>query len=318
MKEKSKRKIILKLIGKFAAIILALIGAFAGGSVFYSIHTNNKIISVIGDNNDVTINNVSDFIEEYQNLKKVNKVIRSQNDEYYEELEKLHNEAESSAGKYNEETDRLNSQIEQLNGVIEDLNKEINEFPDIQFKDLALSIDGDNIPLNTAQSSVVINNKTFYSYDFIENILDPDANVLVQDGVMYIGKIIADKASLLDQWIVDNRYVDINQNVVDSYGNTHIDSLCLTNYSSRIIYNLGEKYSMIRFNMAIQENAVMNINGILTIKADNEVVYTSPQLTKTTKPLEAVDIPINNCSLLTIEYNANYNNCILSDIIVYN
>ena len=64
----------------------------------------------------------------------------------------------------------------------------------------------------------------------------------------------------------------------------------------------------------------MGMEGIFTIKADDVVIYTSPTLIKTTNPYE-IDIPINNCSLLTFEYDTKGQyefDCVISDAVVYN
>ena len=64
----------------------------------------------------------------------------------------------------------------------------------------------------------------------------------------------------------------------------------------------------------------MEILTIITIKADDDVVYTSPSLNKKTEAYTEIDVPINNCKLITIEYSTDSwsNDCILSDVIVYN
>lgn len=49
-------------------------------------------------------------------------------------------------------------------------------------------------------------------------------------------------------------------------------------------------------------------------------MYQSPPMTKLTSPFSEVGIPIDNCSLLTIEFNYEYSRgkCIMSDLVIYN
>lgn len=79
------------------------------------------------------------------------------------------------------------------------------------------------------------------------------------------------------------------------------------------------EYSFLKFTISIEEYADTGKTGNIIVKADNEIVYTFEGLNKQTEPFEISDIPINNCSLLTIEYNSeSTNQCMISDAIVYN
>lgn len=306
------KKVKITLISSGAAIITAALGVF-GGMQISKVITYGQINEVIGDNNTVNFNNIGDFIEDYQKIKSQNEYLIAQNGQYFEELETLRSNSDESAEKSSDEITRLNDEIVRL-------NDEINAFPNIQFKSVGLSIDGNSMPINTTDSSVIIDNKIYYAEDFIYNIIGSGIKVSVQDDVMYIGKIIKDQALLSEQTIVDRDGVYIDQNIKDSYGNTHANSLYFNNKKSSIIYNLNEDYSFIKFSLSIYENATIDKTGILTIKADGEIVYTSPALTKTTKQIDVADVPINNCTLLIIEYSTESlnNECIVSDIIVYN
>lgn len=212
----------------------------------------------------------------------------------------------------------LTAEIESLNSQINELTNGLSDVPDVQFRNIELSIDGNSIPINSTNSSVIINNRTYYADDFINNILTSNTNVTIQDNTMYIGKIIKEKASLLDQWVIENHGVNVNKNKTDSYGKTHTNTLFFDN-GNYIIYSLNEEYSLLKLNIAISEDASLDQSSVLIIKADGNVVYTSQELTKTTQAFDVFDIPINNCSLLTIEYSGDWSNrCILSDIVVYN
>lgn len=267
---------------------------------------NSQIANVSGDNNTVTINSVDDLINEYKELTAENKALVSQNTKYYDELE--------------EANKKLEEYEQQSASKVQELEQQLSDKPEVQFRNIGLSIEGEDIPINATDSSVVINNRTYYSDEFIKSLISSDTNLSVRNDMMYVGKIIKEKSYLSDAWVMDAKHVSSLNNIMDSYGNVHTDVLCFDSMECSIIYSLNGDYSLLKFNTAIQDGASMDQTGVLTIKADDVVVYTSPVLTKTTKPFSETDIPIGNCSLLTIEYNASssYNRCILDEIIIYN
>lgn len=267
---------------------------------------NSQIANVNGDNNTVTINSVDDLINEYSELTSENKSLVSQNTKYYDELE----EAKSKIEEYEN----------QSNSKVQELEEQLNDKPDIQFKNISLSINGENIPINPMNSSAIINNRTYYSDEFVKSLIDSDYNISVQDDVMYIGKIIKEKSYLMDEWVFNSKSTTFDESITDSYGNVHTKALRFYDTNCSIIYNLNSEYSLLKCNISIRDISNMDKTGVITIKADDTVVYTSPVLTKTTEPFDVEDIPIYNCSLLTIEYSANsvHNQCILDDIVVYN
>lgn len=267
---------------------------------------NSQIANVNGDNNTVTINSVDDLINEYKELTAENKLLVSQNTEYSNELE----ETKSRLAEYENQAD----------SKVQELEQQLNDKPDVQFRNIGLSIEGEDIPINAVDSSVIIHNRTYYSEEFIKSLIGSDTNLSVQDDRMYVGKIIKEKSYLSDEWVLDSRHTVSLNSVTDSYGNVHTNALIFDGGQCSIIYNLNGEYSLLKCNIAIRDNADMERTGVLTIKADDTVVYTSPVLTKTTAPFSETDIPISNCSLLTIEYNASssYNDCILDEIVIYN
>ncbi len=55
----------------------------------------------------------------------------------------------------------------------------MNDIPSIQFKSIGLSINGDRIPINTIDSSAIINNRTYYSEEFVNNIVTNNNNISI-------------------------------------------------------------------------------------------------------------------------------------------
>lgn len=310
-----KNTIKVALIGATSTIIAAIIGVGAGQAFEQQTIQNQmnevlgNVVNVNGDNNNISINDVAKLADDYLSLQQENKSLSLQNMKYFEDLTKA--------------TTELNELKSLGNQELKDLQAQLDSMPDIQFKNISLSIDGTSIPINNTNSSVVVNNRTYYSDEFITYLINSNSNMTIQDNTMFIGQIIKEQSALTDNWLVNSTSTDLETNIVDSYGNTHTQALefWYTYDVCSVIYNLGNQYSLLKCTIAISENAHIKGSGILTIKADDVVVYTSPTLTKTTAPYEIIDIPINNCSLLTIEYDMydSYDiDCLISDAIVYN
>lgn len=288
MKEKNKTKIIVALISFIALTLSALIGALWGKSnVSIVVQTDGK--NVVLRNNDV------------QTLATENDMLKDKISDY-----------ESQIATLVSQKDELESKLGNANG-------ELSEVPVVEFKDIGLSINGEEFPINKKKSFVSINGNQYYSKDFINALIGEDQSVTTKDGIFYIGKIVAEKAKLTDQIIVDiSAGMKKSNNVTDSYGNNYSDAL-LAKYESAAIFNLGGKYSMLKAKIAIQEKVPRDTNGYVEIFADDVSVYKSPALDIMT-PAFAIDIPINNATLLKISYNCkDYDpDCIIADAVLYN
>lgn len=221
-----------------------------------------------------------------------------------------------------DEYKQLEKENADLRNQLEELESNNADIPTIEYKDLELSIEGEDIPINKSKSMIIVDGKEYVSKEIVDALIPENQNVTINDGTMYVGKVISDKANLFDQYIMDQRNFYMIDTITDSYNNNYSNVLyARTSYTGEkyIIYTLNRKYSSLKFTISIRDDAKVNDTGILTIKADDTVVYTSKTLDKKTEPFTEMDIPINNCNLLTIEYSPDYFiDCIISDAIVYN
>lgn len=250
---------------------------------------NEAFVAVPGDNNVVMINGVGIIADKHEDKEQEN-----------EQIEDLNTQGSENA---------------------DGLNRQADNMPAITYRNLGLSLDGEDIGVNSTNAMVIINDREYISKEIVEKLVGEDRNVLYRDEKMYIGHIVADKANLLEQWNVNMSACERLNNVYDSFGNKHSDVLQFANSSSQAVYNLNREYTMLKFSVAVDENVGMDYAGVLTIKADDRVVYTSADIKKTTEPYTISDIAIDNCSLLTIEHNTSgvwgYN-CLIYDASVYN
>ena len=305
------KKIAVALIGAVATITGSVIGAYVGKNMEQRSIQNEmnevigNVINIDGNDNEVTINDLKDLIEDYENLKKQNTSLVSQNAKYFDELEDVNN--------------KMKDLDDQSSSKVEELENQLNDMPIVQFKSLGLSINGEDIPINADNSSVIVNNRTYYAEEFINNIVSSDMNISVQNNTMYIGKIIYEKTMLFDEWLFDHRYDNFENIAIDSYGKNHTNVVTFTN-QGYVTFNLNNNYSLFKCNIAIQERyGDGSSTGNVIIKADDQEVYRSPDISKMTKAYDIIDIPIYNCSLLTIQYVATGSTrCIVSEAIAYN
>lgn len=183
----------------------------------------------------------------------------------------------------------------------QELKKQLGSNPSFEFKTLGLYIDGESIPINSNNSVVVVNGVNYYSEDIIKNLISNN-NVEIKAEGIYIGRIVKEQTNLVEEWIVDRNGCRVFDRKTDSYGNTYTE--CLVLPYGEIIFNLNREFSFLKCDFSMSSNVASNTKGNITIKADDEVVYTN-ELDKFTEPILEQVIPIKNCSLLKIYYDSN-------------
>lgn len=294
MKVEIKAALITGILG----IIGTIAGTFAGnyfGEKNAVQHLYSQITTVNGDNNTVTINSVDDFLAQYNKVLNENETLKTQNSQYFEDYTEQKN---------------INSNLE----------SQLGECPVVLYNNLGLCIDGEDIPINKQNSTITIDGREYYSKELAEKFLDLNQNITIKDNTIFVGKVIADKANLVDQRVMDIRGDFVNgEKAIDSYGNLHINSITCGYYDGTIIYSLKRQYNYLRCSFSINEDGSTDGYTSIRIEADGEQVY-SESITKLQDPIINIEIPINKCSLLKISCeNENAScSCIISDAIVYN
>lgn len=220
-----------------------------------------------------------------------------------------------------DEYKQLEKEKNELNNKIDELESQLSDMPVIEYRDLGLSMDGEDILLNRNNSMVIIDGREYISKEIIDSIISEDQNITIKNDTLYIGKVISDKANLFEQTIMDQRDMFMTDSVSDSYGNHYRNVLKSSTYCTGkkyVIYVLNREYSLVKFTVAVERYANIDSNGTLTIKADDNVVY-AKTINKKTEPFSEIDIPIENCNLLSFEFDNDHNiDCIISNAIVYN
>lgn len=192
----------------------------------------------------------------------------------------------------------LKSKGEELATKLGNANGELEGIPSIEFVELGLSINGEEKVINKDKASVYINGVQYYSQDFVNSLLPENMSALVKDGMLYIGKIVKEKTNLFDQPVIhQSGSTYFYDSIKDTYGNAYGSALVFE-YSDRFVsFNAGRNYSHFKCTVAMQER--YNGQGELQIMADDNVIYTSPEIINMTEPFD-IDIPINQASTISI------------------
>lgn len=296
MKTSIKAALITGILGVIGALTAAFIGVNTGEKNAVQ-KLYNQITTVNGNNNTVTVNNVDDFITQYNSLLSENETLKAQNSQYFAD--------------YTEQK-KANS----------DLESQLENNPVVSYKNMKLCVECEDIPINKQNAMVTIDGRDYFSKEIVEKLIPDEENITIKDDTILIGDVVTEKANLFDCRVMDQNAMFMADAITDSFGNNYSHALyACTTYTGgyNITYYLNCKYSLLRFKISVRENAEMWSSGILTIKADDNVVYTSKTLNRMTEPFVETNIPINNCKFLYIEYSSSfYVDCIISDAIVYN
>lgn len=188
------------------------------------------MVNIIGDNNEVTINNIKELVEDYQNLKMQNNSLSVQNTKYFDDLKNAENE-------------------------LEELQAQINNSPIINYSDLGLSINVNDIPINKTNSMVTIDGREYVSKEIIEKVIPKDQSITIKDDTLFIGKVVADKAKLFDKVEVGNIACYTHDSFTDSYDNLRYNSICFYNYNGSVSYDVNREYSYLQFVISIRNDA---------------------------------------------------------------
>lgn len=293
MSNEVKAALITGILGFAAAVVAAILGKNWGEKNAVQ-QLFSQVTTVNGDNNTVTINSVDDFIAQYNKLLNENETLKAQNSQYFSD--------------YTEQKNISNS-----------LESQLNERPIVSYNNLGLCIDAEDITINRNSSMVTIDGREYLSKEMAEKLLPDNHNMTIKDNTLFIGRVVADRANLIDQNVLNRSdHLSFKYTGNDSYGNIRSDSISNNYYGSSIIFTLDEKYSYLKCTISMSKDYSVSATTTLKISADENIVYTC-EIDKATEPYD-VEIPINNCNLLSIEFNSGspYRGCIISNAIVYN
>lgn len=276
-------------IGAAGVVAAAIIGAAWG--------KNNINLVVQIDEKSMIIKDSSDI----QELASENEELRNQVSGYEMQIQTLENESKELMVK------------------LGNANGELEVIPSIEFRNLGLSIDGEEQSINRDRSSVYINGSPYYSQDFVDSLLPDNMTATIKDDMLYIGKIVRDKAGLFDMPVIEKGYYTyFYDNLKDTYGNINSNALVFEYHNYFTTFNTNRGYAYFKCIIAMQDG--YRGKGSIQIKADGNTIYTSSEITNITEPFE-IDIPINQASTLaigTIGESSYGSRILIADAVLYN
>lgn len=83
----------------------------------------------------------------------------------------------------------------------------------------------------------------------------------------------------------------------DNYGNMYINAVHKVDWSNDAIFEtlLNGKYKQFTATLYIEEGSISSRSGIISIEADGRTIYNSPEMTKTSKPVD-INLDIEGCN----------------------
>ena len=289
MKTKHIVAIVVAGIGAAGLVASAIIGAAWG--------KNNIDLNLTINDREVIINDKSDIEDLASDNEELNNLVAT----YEAQIQTLEDER-------NELTEKLGN-----------ANGELDEVPSIEFRNLGLSIDGEEQSINRDKSSVYINGFPYYLQDFVDSLLPDNMAVTRKDDMLYIGKIVHAKSNLFDMPVIEKGYYNyFYDSLKDTYGNIHSRALMFEYHNYFTTFNANREYAYLKCTVAMEEGH--RGKGSIQIKADGNTIYNSAEITNITEPFE-IDIPINQASTLTFGTigDSSYGSHILiADAILYN
>lgn len=191
---------------------------------------------------------------------------------------------------------------------------------------LTTAIFAGTIAMAASSVRIVVNNRELVPTDVNGNRVDP----IIVDGTTYLpvravanafsepvywdgesstvylgdcdGDLPYPTTKLADIWNIGDGWAESNY-LTDNYGSYHANALeCWGNYTGQ--YILDGKYSRLRARLYIGEGERTDGKGGIVITADGKDIYTSPAMTKTSRPID-IDISVRGCNVLEISRTGN-------------
>lgn len=122
------------------------------------------------------------------------------------------------------------------------------------------------------------------------------------------GKLDYPTVMLEDLKTISSKDLVGDSNLIDNYGNTYGSGLWPYYYNRNgkelaYEYLLDMKYSRFKATLYVPQGATSDKSDVIRIKADGKQIYSSPAMTKTSRPLQ-VDIDTTGCNVFEISFTS--------------
>lgn len=300
------KTIVAALIGASATIVAAIVGVTFGKNMEQNQIQNQideiigDVVNIVGDSNDVTVNDVESLAQnyvqlckDYDELESNNTFLTSQNKNYVEEL--------------NEANNKIKEFESQTNKKIKDMQEQILSKYDVDFKNISLTING--IDSGYIDKVASINNELFYSIGFLQYLVDNQA-VNSENSRLFIGKVQSEKqmpTSLFELNFFTKGYsLWKTLNEEDTYGNNYPEVFqvkAIKGDNEELLLNateyyLNKEYSSFSFEIAYAKKANQNTNYEILIYGDEKLLKSITIDRKS--QLQKVEVDVSKVDFLKI------------------
>ena len=117
----------------------------------------------------------------------------------------------------------------------------------------------------------------------------------------YNGELPSPTVKLVNMQNIGSSYWSKSNNLTDNYENNYSDAL-YSQYEYTAQYILDKKYNRLKYTLYIANGCSDNGSSELIIKADGNVIYNSPVMSRTSKPVD-IDIDITGCNVLEFTHS---------------
>lgn len=190
--------------------------------------------------------------------------------------------------------------------------KNIQETIDAIYMNIKLVVDGEEITLKDVNGNVVepfIYNGTTYLP--VRAIANAFGKAVYWDGpnyTVYLGDMDGDleysSVSINDVDNIGDTFKKASSDsLVDNYGNLYSYAIYGTTYGTRTYQTLlNMKYSKFKGTIYVPKGSNASSTVKILIKCDGKVVYTSPEITKSSYPIK-FNVDIKGCNDFQIEFS---------------
>lgn len=178
------------------------------------------------------------------------------------------------------------------------------------YNNIKIVVDGKEIHPNS--EPFISNGTTYLPVRAVSEALGKEVTWDGPNYTVYIGNMKGqlDTPSLLlsDADNIGHGFSKVSSSkLTDNYGNTYSEALSAGWYGHTYTFEtlLNMKYKKFKATLYVPKGVSSNGTKKIIIKTDGKIVYTSPEITKTSRPID-VDIDITGCNEFTIEATGDY------------
>lgn len=177
------------------------------------------------------------------------------------------------------------------------------------YKDIRIVVDGKEVHTDT--EPFISEGTTYLPVRAVAEALDKPVYWDGPNYTVYIGENFGTleypSATINDVDNIGDRFYDVGSDkLTDNYGNNYSYALNAGSNGTRTFQTLlNMKYKKFKCTLYVPKGCTSDRTAKILIKTDGKVVYTSPEITKTSRPID-VDVNITGCNDFQIEVTGGW------------